>query len=106
MTPKYEQLLKTFKENEARLSDPAVIGDPKKLQEVSQAFSDQKPAAEKIMELQKVEQDLASARDMLANEQDAEMKAMAEEEAKRIRAGKRIARKRTRRADPTYGPNG
>ena len=104
MTPKYEQLLKTFKENEARLSDPAVIGDPKKLQEVSQAFSDQKPAAEKIMELQKVEQDLASARDMLANEQDAEMKAMAEEEAKELERAKESLEKEleelTRPTDP------
>lgn len=81
MTPKYEQLLKTFKENEARLSDPAVIGDPKTLQEVSQAYSDQKPAAEKIMELQKIEQDLANAQTMMESEQDTELKAMAEEEA-------------------------
>ncbi len=67
MLKKYSDLLAKFKTLEASLQDPVVIGDAKKLKETSQEYTDLKPAAEKIAELDSIEKNLAETELMLAD---------------------------------------
>lgn len=83
MNQKYLDIIQTYQTLEAQLSDPAVLSDAKKIQEVSTSFSELKPAAEKAQRLQHVEHELADAKAML---DDPDMKAMAEEEISRLEA--------------------
>ncbi len=86
MIPKYQKLLTEFQALEADLADPAVIGDREKLKTVSQAYSDQKPVAEKISELFQAETGLEEAKTLVAEESDPDMKEMAEEEVTTLTA--------------------
>ncbi len=80
MNKKYLDLKTEFQSLEQQLQDPAVIGDQKKLQEVSQAYSDLKETVEIITKLENVEKAIPDTEEMIASETDKEMKTMAEEE--------------------------
>ena len=79
MIQKYIDLQSKFKDLEAALSDPAVISDAKKIQTVSQEYNELKPAAEKIEVLAALEKELEEAK-LLAEDEDPELKSMAEAE--------------------------
>lgn len=78
MQPKYLQFITSYKQLEGDLQDPTVLSDNKRLQEVSQAYSDGKPVAERIIELQETERLLAATEKMVAEETDPDLKSMAE----------------------------
>lgn len=81
MNAKYTQLKETFVQLEKDLQDPAVLGDSKKLQEVSQQYSELKEAAQVIALLEKAEQDLAEGKQLLeAVDTDDSMKELAQME--------------------------
>lgn len=81
MNPKYIQLKETFMQLEKDLQDPAVLGDSKKLQDVSQRYSDLKETAHVIGLLEKAEQDLAEGKQLLeAVDTDDSMKELAQME--------------------------
>ena len=67
MLPKYEQLINRFKKLESDLQSPAIINDPKKLKEVSQEYTDLKPVAEKVAQLEGIEKSLAET-ELMAND--------------------------------------
>lgn len=78
MLPKYAQLLIHYQELERLLQDSAILSDNKKLQTISQTYSEAKPAAEKVFELKKLEDQRAATQQLLAETTDPELKALAE----------------------------
>ena len=90
MISKYKLLLEPFTQLEADLSNPAIISNIKKLKETSQAFSERKPIAEKIMQLKKIEDSLVKSNALLEQEKDEEMKILAEEEIEELEGKKKI----------------
>ncbi|HEY1183867.1 MAG TPA: peptide chain release factor 1 [Bryobacteraceae bacterium] len=81
--PKLEQLEKRFDELTAQMADPAVIADSDQYRKVAKEHSDIAEVVALFREWKKAEDSLKQARDMLA-ESDAELRAMAEEEAARL----------------------
>lgn len=80
MKQKYLDLKNEFTTLEHQLQDPAVIGDAEKLAEVSQRYSELKETVELIEKLAATETQIPETETMIAREEDADMKAMAEEE--------------------------
>ncbi|MDD2758520.1 MAG: peptide chain release factor 1 [Patescibacteria group bacterium] len=93
MLSKYQQLKEKFLSLEAALADPAVLGDPKKLKEASQEYSELKPVIEKINTLASFEKNLAEAELLSASENDAEMRDMATAEIAELQQKKLEAEK-------------
>ena len=81
--PKLEQLEKRFDELTAQMADPAVIADSDQYRKVAKEQSDIAEMVALFREWKKAEDSLKQARGMLA-ESDAELRAMAEEEAARL----------------------
>ena len=77
MQNKYTEIQNKYQKLEAGLQDPAVIGDTKKLKEVSQEYNDLKLIAEKIFELEGVEKSMAENGLIISNEEDAQLRDMA-----------------------------
>jgi peptide chain release factor 1 len=77
---KYLDIQKQFQSLEADLQNPAVLGDPKKLKEVSQTYSELRGAAERVTELELTEKHLADTEVLLAGDCEADMRRLAEEE--------------------------
>ena len=76
---KLDQLEKRFDELTQQMADPAVIGDADQYRKVAKAQSELHDIASKYREWKKVDDSLSQARAML-QEQDAELKEMAEAE--------------------------
>ncbi len=72
-----------MQEAEARLSDPAVLGDQKKLKEASMSYNRAKEVAEAGTRLLSLHQALADAKEAFQSD-DAEMKLMGEAEVQRL----------------------
>lgn len=72
-----------LQEAEARLSDPAVLGDQKKLKEASMTYNHAKELSEAGGRLMALHQALADAKEALQSE-DAEMRLMGESELQRL----------------------
>lgn len=78
---KLENLVERFAEVQALLSDPGVIGDQDKFRALSKEFSQLEDVVAGFNAYKQAEEDLASATEMMA-EDDAEMREMAQEEMK------------------------
>jgi peptide chain release factor 1 len=78
---KLEHLVERFEEVQALLGDPDVIGDQEKFRNLSKEFSQLEGVVEGFNAYQQAQENLASALEML-NEDDAEMREMAQEEMK------------------------
>ncbi|PIT87293.1 MAG: peptide chain release factor 1 [Candidatus Magasanikbacteria bacterium CG10_big_fil_rev_8_21_14_0_10_40_10] len=104
MKIKHQEIIDRFKKLEDGLQSPAVINDAKKLKDTSQEYSDLKPIAEKIFELEKLEADLKQSSQMAQNETDPELKSLAEIETQELETKKQILEKElqelTRPQDP------
>ncbi len=79
MLQKYLDIKTKFLALEAALSDPAVISDSKKLQATSKEYSELRDVVAEIDRLAQIEDGIAQAKELIAGD-DADMKAMAEEE--------------------------
>src|SRR6266496_892983 len=77
--PKLEQLEKRFNELNAQMADPAVISDGEQYRKITKTHSELAEIVAKYREWKKAEDSLSQARAML-QEQDPEMRSMAEEE--------------------------
>ncbi|MBD3247980.1 peptide chain release factor 1 [Candidatus Falkowbacteria bacterium] len=82
----YEDTKKEFEELEKRLVDPQVINDQAELMKVSKQHSRLKGPVERILELEKLENEISQNKEVLANEKDEEIKAMAREELPELEA--------------------
>ncbi len=72
MLKKYSDALEKFKQLEAALQNPAVIGDSQKLKEVSQDYTELKPVDEKITTLETLEKNIAET-ELMSRGSDREM---------------------------------
>ncbi|NTS75990.1 peptide chain release factor 1 [Catenovulum sp. SM1970] len=82
---KLEILVERYEEVQALLGDPDVIGDQDKFRSLSKEFSQLESVVKAFQSYQQAEEDLASAHEML-EEDDAEMREMAQEEIKAAKA--------------------
>jgi peptide chain release factor 1 len=103
MNNKYKEIQSKFEKLEADLQNPAVLGDSKKIKEISQEYTELKPTMEKIKELAGVENSIEETNSMI-NGNDSELKDMAtaelpELEAKKINLEKELD-EMTRPQDP------
>jgi peptide chain release factor 1 len=80
---KLEQLERRFERLTEQMADPAVIADANEYRKVAKAHSEISDVVGKFREWKQVEGQLAQARGML-QESDADLRAMAEEEAARL----------------------
>ncbi len=80
MNPKYTELKTKFEQLEQDLQNPEVIADQNKLKKAAQDYDDLKEVIEKIIELENIEKSLSETEDIVAKEQDGELKEMAEAE--------------------------
>ncbi len=90
----YEDILKRFRELEMRLSQSGIANDPMKLIAVSREHAELKEAAALIVELKKIEKQLADNREILDSEMDDELKAIAKEELAGLEARAKDLKKR------------
>lgn len=107
---KYLEIQKQFQSLEAELQNPAVLADPKKLKEASQAYSDLRAVAERITELELLEKHLADTEALLASNADgADMRRLAEEEQNELKQKRAtilgILEEATRPKDPLDAKN-
>lgn len=89
MLPKHQQLKKKYLQLEADLQNPAVLNDPNKLKTISQEYNDLKAAAGKITELENIEKNLGETEAMAVDENNEEMRGLAEIEAEELRERKK-----------------
>ena len=80
MLKKYTQLKSKFEQLEVDLQNPAIIGDQKKLKKVSQDYAELKPIIEKIDAFAKIEKEIKEAKEIIEQESDEELIAMAKEQ--------------------------
>src|SRR5690242_1817020 len=83
LAPKLDQLEKRFDELTQQMADPAVISDSDQYRKVTKAQSELSELVSRYREWKKVQDGLAQARPML-QEQDPDLKAMAEEEVAQL----------------------
>lgn len=76
----YNDIKQQFNNLEKQLSDPAVVNDLNKLKEISGKHSELKEAIELVLAWEKIENSIAQNKTIIAEETDAELKQMAEEE--------------------------
>ena len=82
---KLENLVERFEEVQALLGDPEVIGDQNRFRNLSKEFSQLEDVIKGFNEYQQAQQNLSSAQEML-EEDDAEMREMAQDEIKQAKA--------------------
>lgn len=80
MQKKYTDLQSKYQQLETDLTDPAVIGDQKKLKNVSQEYNELKPIVEQIQELADTEARIGKTETLVKTESDADMRELAEVE--------------------------
>lgn len=75
-----DEVLSEFQSAEQALQDPQVIGDAFRLKEVSQKYSELRPAAEKILELKRTEEILRESEAIIKDQLDLELIELAQSE--------------------------
>jgi peptide chain release factor 1 len=80
MFPSLEAKLKRFLELERQLQDPAVLADSTRMVEIQREYGGLRRVAEPVQAYKRLEADIAAARQMLAEEQDADAREYAESE--------------------------
>lgn len=76
----YDDIKQKFSGLEKELADPQIAGNPEKLKEISKQHSELKELIGLILKLEKMEKNIADNEEIIKNEDDKEMKKMAEEE--------------------------
>jgi peptide chain release factor 1 len=80
MFPSLETKLKRFLELEQQLQDPVVLSDPTRMVEIQREYGGLRRVAEPVQQYKRLEADIAAARQMIAEEKDAETREYAESE--------------------------
>lgn len=78
MINKYIEIKNKYQQLELDLQNPAVLNDSNKLKKTSQEYNELGATFAKIMMLEKAEQDLTRAQELLKTETDSEMKVLTE----------------------------
>jgi peptide chain release factor 1 len=88
MFERLDDIEKRFADLTGMLSDPVVLSDQNRSREVAKERSRLEPLVLAYGEWRRVDQEMAGARELLENERDAELRAMADEEVKTLKARK------------------
>lgn len=80
MNDKLEAIYNRWQDIEAQLNDPAIMSDMKRYVKLHRDYKELKPVAEAYIRHSKLLADIESAREILFNDKDEELKAMAREE--------------------------
>ncbi len=88
LTEKLDQLDARYEEMTQQLSSPEVVADSARFQKIAKQHAELEEIVAKHREYKQVEKDLAGARQLLLEAEDAEMKQMAHEEEKTLAARK------------------
>ena len=80
MFERLEEIQRKYDELSGQLGDPSVISDPDKYQKLAKAHSDLQGIVEEYRQYQNLQQTMSETRQMLSQESDAEIVAMAREE--------------------------
>jgi len=81
----YEEIKNKFQDLEKKLSDPNVTADMKEYTKISKEHANLKLAYEMILELEKVEKNITDNQEIIKNESDAELRAMAQDELESLK---------------------
>lgn len=84
LTEKLDQLDTRYQEMTQQLSNPEVIGDSARLQKLAKQHAELEEIVGKHREYKQIEKELASARQMLLEADDAGMRQLAHEEEKQL----------------------
>jgi len=76
----YDEIKKEYQKVESELSNSANFNNAQKLAELNKKFSELKSSYKKIIELEKVEQEINDNKEIIINESDEELKNIAQEE--------------------------
>ena len=76
----HEDIKERFKALEEKMMDPVLAADPKEMVKISQEHAGLKKTIALILELEKVSEQIRQNKEIIENEKDAELKAMANEE--------------------------
>src|ERR1700759_4546663 len=85
MFDRLEQLEERFKELEKELADPSLVTDQQRFQKTAKQHRDMEPVIDRFRDYKRVRDGIAEAKLMLT-EDDADMKAMAQEELTGLQA--------------------
>src|SRR6059036_2355959 len=88
LTEKLDQLDSRYEEMTQQLSSPEVVGDSARFQKLAKQHAELEEIVAKHREYKQIEKDLAGARQMVLEAEDAEMKQLAHEEEKHLAARK------------------
>src|SRR6266567_9521108 len=88
LTEKLDQLDSRYEEMTQQLSSPEVVGDSARFQKIAKQHAELEEIVAKHREYKQIEKDLAGARQMALEAEDAEMKQLAHEEEKHLAARK------------------
>jgi peptide chain release factor 1 len=88
LTAKLDQLDTRYQEMTQELSTPEVVSDSARYQKLAKQHAELEEIVNKHRELKKIEKDLAGARQMIAESEDAEMRHLAQEEERQLSARK------------------
>jgi len=88
MFERLDDIEKRFADLTGMLSDPAVLSDQNRSREVAKERSRLEPLVLAYGEWRRIDQEMAGARELLENERDAEIRAMADDELKTLKARK------------------
>lgn len=83
MQNKLEKIMQAYEELQARMGDPAVLGNQKEYNRLAKEYASQGPLAHKARAYVQASRDLAEARDMLS---DSDMREFAQEEIAELEA--------------------
>jgi peptide chain release factor 1 len=84
MLARLDDVASRWRQLQEEQAAPEVLSDPKRLMEVSKKLSEIEPVVTAYHEYRRLLDERAGAREVLAEEQDAELKAMAEEELEHL----------------------
>src|SRR3989339_306308 len=101
----YEEKKQQFNELEKKLSSPEIIGDIKKLTEISKEHAELKPIIDKILELENIEHNISQNKEIFQDETDAELKDMAAEELSDLEKNQEILKKEIEKELHQADPN-
>lgn len=85
MLQKYQDIKNEFLSLELQLQDPAIICDAKRLQDMSQRYSELRETVDSITKFEEIENAISYTEAMVANETDEDMKIITEEELLSLR---------------------
>ena len=84
MLDKIQQVVARYEEIDRQMTDPVVLANHVKLTELAQERTDLQPLVETYRDYERVKQEIADAKEMIAMEDDNEMAQLAQEELKSL----------------------